>query len=181
MKHLFLLRHAEAKRDAPKGGSDLDRPLDPSGIAACAFLGRCLRDAAIEAVLCSPAARTRETLYGLAQHAAWNLGSGCPAVRYDRTIYLAGAGRIMALARAAEDRIERLLIVGHNPGIEEAALQLQGGADDARALAALRRKFPTGDLAHLVFDAWHWQQLRRGGATLRSFVTPQRLAGEEGA
>ncbi|MBM3519099.1 MAG: histidine phosphatase family protein, partial [Alphaproteobacteria bacterium] len=78
MKHIFLLRHAKTVRQVAADESDFDRPLTPRGVRACAIMGQFLRDQGIETVLCSPAARTRETLGRLAPHAGWDIARGRP-------------------------------------------------------------------------------------------------------
>ena len=62
------------------------------------------------------------------------------------------------------DDVASVMLVGHNPGIAELALQL-ARRGDPEALAALQRKYPTGALAELRVDAPRWSEPRRGGAS----------------
>jgi phosphohistidine phosphatase len=91
--------------------------------------------------------------------------------------------RISASTSRAETLLARsrtygstLLVVGHNPGLEELAGQLAGGGDE-EALARLARKFPTGALADLRFAAKRWRDLAPGSGRLAAFVWPRELDG----
>jgi phosphohistidine phosphatase len=66
------------------------------------------------------------------------------------------------------------MLVGHQPAIQELALDLAG---DGAELARLRAKFPTGALATLLF-AGDWSELAPGSAELVAYVKPKELAGE---
>jgi phosphohistidine phosphatase len=70
------------------------------------------------------------------------------------------------------DDVESLMLIGHNPGIEELALSLAGSGDE---LPAMRRKYPTAALATLAVDG-PWRDLAPGGAELTDFVKPKQLA-----
>jgi phosphohistidine phosphatase len=66
-----------------------------------------------------------------------------------------------------------VMLVGHNPGLEELAVEL-AGQGHGKLVAALRRKFPTGALAEFRVDAPRWRHFARG-CELVSFVTPKEL------
>lgn len=121
MRELILLRHAHAESLAP-GHSDLDRPLSAEGSAEAEAAGRWLLDNKLvpDRVLCSPARRTRETLEAV-------LGVvGYVDQRLEDGMYEASPGVLAALADAHRD-VERLLLVGHNPGLERLAALLNSG------------------------------------------------------
>ncbi|HEY6778105.1 MAG TPA: histidine phosphatase family protein [Thermoleophilaceae bacterium] len=163
MKRLFLLRHAKSSRD-DVALADRDRPLAPRGRRAAEVMARHLRDEKISPalVLCSPARRTRETLEAVAP-------SG--EVRIEEELYGASGTELLELLQDVPDEIESVMLVGHNPAIEELALGL--AADGAR-LEDMERKFPTGALATLsVPDSW--RELGPGSAELVAFVTPKEL------
>ena len=121
MRELILLRHAHAV-PAGAGQADLDRPLSPEGLAEAEAAGRWLGENGLvpDCVLCSPARRTRETLEAV-------LGViGYIDQRLEPSIYEATAGALVALADMHCDS-ERLLLVGHNPGLERLVALLHSG------------------------------------------------------
>lgn len=110
MRELILLRHAHAEA-ASTGQADLDRPLSPIGLAEAEAAGRWLKENNLlpDCVLCSPARRTRETLEAV-------LGiTGFVEKRLEDAVYDATPGTLMGLIEARGD-VDRLLVVGHNPG-----------------------------------------------------------------
>lgn len=121
MKELILLRHAHAEPAQPDG-VDLDRPLSPEGLAEAESAGRWLKEQGLvpDRVLCSPARRTRETLEGV-------LGViGYVDQRLEPGIYEATAGTLVELADGHRE-CDRVLLVGHNPGMERLAALLHSG------------------------------------------------------
>ncbi len=166
-RHLLLLRHA--KSAWPDGVADHDRPLAARGLKAAPLIGRYIaREALIpDLALVSTARRTQET---------WALvGAELPVSVQRRNvdeIYEAPAERLAAVIRATDASIRTLLLVGHNPGFQELALDLAGGGDD---LATLRLKFPTGALAVLDFSARAWTDATPRSGVLERFVTPRSL------
>ena len=141
MRELILLRHAHAEAAAP-GQADLDRPLSAEGLAEAESAGRWLKDNGWvpDCVLCSPSRRTRETLEAV-------LGEvGYIDQRIEPSIYEATPGGLIALADAHRD-VGRLMLVGHNPGLERlAALLHSGQSGDYRGM-------PPGGVAVLTMPA----------------------------
>ncbi|MFC0676461.1 histidine phosphatase family protein [Lysobacter korlensis] len=129
MRELILLRHAHAE-PARTGQADLDRSLAPEGVAEAEAAGRWLAEQGKvpDCVLCSPARRTRETLEAV-------LGTiGYVEQRLEPAIYEATPGTLIALADA-HVHIGRLMLVGHNPGLEQlAALMHSGQSGDYRGM-----------------------------------------------
>lgn len=168
MKHLFLLRHAKSSWDDP-GLADHDRPLAPRGNRAAKVIAEHLREERIapELVLCSSSRRTRETLDRIAPA----LGDEV-RVEVERELYAASADRLLERLRAVDDDVESVMLIGHNPGLEQLALSLAG---DGEKLADVRRKYPTAALATLEFDG-RWSELEPGTARLMEFVKPKQLA-----
>lgn len=171
MKTLTLLRHAKSDWGDDRL-DDHDRPLAPRGEQACARIGAWLarETEAPQLVLCSSALRARQTLERVVPHLPTR-----PAVRVEDSLYLAGPSGLLDAVKGVEDEVTRLLLVGHNPGMHALAVQL-AGRGDARATSALRRKFPTGAVAVLRFDAGSWAAIDPVGGELRHFVTPRSLA-----
>ena len=158
MRQLILLRHAHAE-PATAGQADLDRPLSPEGLAEAEAAGRWLAEHGLvpDCVLCSPARRTRETLEAV-------LGAvGYVEQRLEPAIYEATPGTLAALADC-HGEAERLLLVGHNPGLERlAALLSSGQSGDYRGM-------PPGSVAVLNFPAD--AAIEPGAATLTAFWWP---------
>lgn len=170
MKTLYLLRHAKSSWDDP-GLSDHDRPLAPRGRQAAARMGAYFRQQGLspKRVLVSSATRTRQT-WGLL---APRVKSGAEA-EIRRDIYDADAEDLMAMAASTPDGLESVLIVAHNPALEELAMRLAGDGDD-EAVREMRRKYPTGALAELMFDVSAWSDVAPGSGFLVRFVRPKSL------
>jgi phosphohistidine phosphatase len=165
----MLLRHAKSSWD-DVSVPDEERPLAPRGRRAVALLEQHLRatDVGVDLVLCSPARRTRETWAGVRA----GLRSA-REVRFDPALYGASASELLNIVHQVDDRHASVLLIGHNPGLEELAARLiAGGA--AKALTRLGEGFPTGALATLWLDA-PWSDLDRRGARLDSYVRPRDL------
>jgi phosphohistidine phosphatase len=157
---LYLLRHLKSSWDEP-GLADFDRPLAPRGRKAGKTMVRHLREAAVapELVLCSAAVRTRETL--AAVHAAL----GEPEVRFDERLYGAPEEVLLEALHGVEPGVGSVLVIAHNPGLEDLATTLGGVAQE---------KFSTGALATLTFDC-DWGKLGPGSCELIAFVVPREL------
>lgn len=120
-------------------------------------------------ILCSAARRTRETLALLLPRLC-----GEATIRIERGLYLAGAEQLLARIRTVPDTAACLLVIGHNPGLEELA-GLLAGAGDVFAAAAMEEKFPTAAFAVLDFDVARWRDVNPAQGELRSFITPKLL------
>ncbi len=185
-RKLVLLRHAKsAWPDVP----DHERPLAGRGIRTAPVMGRWLRDAGLvpDQVLCSTARRARETW----QFAQAGLAA-TPPVSFEDRIYDATATELLALIREVPPATGTLLLIGHNPAIEDLALMLAAAPDAARPSTArpgsgtassgdlerMRAKFPTAAIAVLQ-PAETWRALAQGRARLTAFVTPRDLPAQD--
>lgn len=170
MPTLLLLRHAKSSWDEP-GQRDHARPLSERGRRAAAAMAAHIRRSAIapDLVLCSSARRTQETLAAIRPA----LPRDVPVETTD-DLYEVGAGSLLERLRTIPASVATLLLVGHNPGMEELAGRLAGPGGDRAAAEALGRKFPTGALATLAFDG-AWADLAWGTAKLTAFVAPRDL------
>lgn len=117
MGSVVLLRHAEARPTLP-GETDFERPLTRKGEADAQRAGSELMGEFFSMVLCSPSLRTRQTL-ALARGGGLRLGE----IEFDASIYEATAGDLLLLLEAYFDE-PNLLLVGHNPAIEQIASML---------------------------------------------------------
>jgi phosphohistidine phosphatase len=161
MKTLLLMRHAKASGDGPTF-DDRDRALNARGnedaplIAAEMKARRLIPDL----ILCSSARRTQETC----AHVLEQLGHHIPVV-FEPDLYLASDDEILDLIRAADPKARVLLVIGHNPGLEDLALSL--GADGGPP------KFPTSALAAFRFDVESWDAVGRKGGAFAGYFAPK--------
>lgn len=158
MRELILLRHAHAESPMP-GQADFDRPLSAVGLAEAEAAGRWLQQQGLrpDRVLCSPARRTRETLDTVLTDPA-----GIDR-RLEPAIYEATPGTLAGLIDSHAD-IDRLLVVGHNPGLEQlAALMHSGQSGDYRGM-------PPAGIAVLSLPVG--AQVEPGVASLDAFWWP---------
>lgn len=145
LSRVFLLRHAKAGWALP-GMRDYDRPLDETGKRDARAIGAAMRDAgyAPDLVFCSAALRARETLEGLAR------SLDVDNVAYCDMLYSTDAGGYLETIRRG-GHAGSLLLVGHNPMMEDLAIALTGnGVNDARR--RLESGFPTAGLAVIRFE-----------------------------
>lgn len=169
MKTLTLLRHAKSGWDDPRS-RDFDRALNPKGKRAAAQIGQYLRRErlAFDHVVASPAVRVVETL------AEVEAGYGeTLAPVWDKRIYLASAVTLLDIVQGSPADAARVLLVGHNPGLEDLALLLVPlSADPPRA--ALEQKYPTATVAEIAFEG-AWADLAANTGRLTRFVRPRDL------
>lgn len=172
MRRLILFRHT--KSDWPAGMVDFERPLAARGRRAAALMGRLLVDRGLVPgrVIVSPATRTVET-WGLASAGLVQL----PPAEQDGRIYEAPAWQLANVIRETADDVGTLLLVGHNPGIEDLCAEIvaDGPADQRRRLS---RKYPTGGLAVIDCAIGTWRDLAPGCGALVSFTVPRDLDSE---
>jgi len=157
-RRIMILRHAKA--EAADGRlQDHDRTLTARGLADARRLGALLvAEAALpDLVLCSTAARTRETFAALGWHVP---------VKYLERLYLASAGDLIATLQMLDDSVRHVLVIGHNPGLLEAVVWLMADALHEKDIRQLTRKFPTATLADLTLSLGQWRDLAPASATL---------------
>jgi phosphohistidine phosphatase len=168
-RRLILLRHA--KSAWPDDVADHERPLAPRGRRDAPAAGRWLHKSGYmpDRVLCSTARRARETW----QLAEEKLGAHPQTVFEDR-VYGASSADLLALARQTSADVRTLLIVGHDPAMQELTLELaseETGHAGAEALGRVRAKYPTAAIAVLSFPGG-WADLGSGQAQLAAFAMP---------
>lgn len=161
---LVLLRHA--KSAYPDGVADHERPLAPRGQREAGLAGDWLQNhlPGIDAVLCSTATRTRETLV--------RTGIDAP-VRYVDRLYDATPGTVIDEINGVADDVSVLLVVGHEPTMTELALGLASpGTANSNAAERISTKFPTSAMAVLRLNG-SWTDLELGSAQLADFYVPR--------
>lgn len=167
VRTLQLMRHAKSSWDDPSL-DDRDRPLNRRGRDAADSMGARLAaaGAAPGLILCSTAARARETCDRLV--AAFAVS---PPRRFDDRLYLASAGRVLALLRGLDGAPLTVMVVGHNPGMQALASALAVVAAPTLA-ERWQRKFPTAALAAFDF-AGSWRDLDSAAVTAVRADTPK--------
>jgi len=170
MKRLTLLRHAKSGDDGSVA-RDFDRPLNAKGRRAARAIGRHMRDAGLrfDAVLASPAVRVRETLEEVVD------GYGSDIVPdWEQRLYLAPLDELIDAIQGIPDAAGSLLLIGHNPGLEQLVLALVPVSGDS-ARGKVEEKYPTASLAEISLDVDHWADVAPGIGRLARFVRPRDL------
>ena len=173
MPELLLLRHAKSDWKDNRL-DDHDRPLAPRGLRAASRVGRFLREKGLEPdlVLCSTALRARETLDLVLTALASK-----PEISYLKTLYLAPPSRLLDILRRQNPETGRILLIGHNPGLERLALGLAQDTAGPQAGPARRmaEKYPTAALTELAFENKSWAEIGPGTGDAVRFVAPRSL------
>jgi phosphohistidine phosphatase len=167
---LLILRHAKSSWNNAHL-ADFDRPLAPRGQRAAEAVAAHVAalDPPPALVLCSTARRAQETIEPLRDR----LPAGIE-VQLEDELYGAAATEILARLRQVPDDVGSVMVVGHNPGLEDLVRGL-GRAGDAGLIARVHTKFPTAALATLAFDG-PWTELGAGPPVrLEGFVVPGDL------
>ena len=172
MKILTLLRHAKSDWDDPVA-RDFDRPLNARGRRAARTVAGEMRRLGLgfDRVLASPARRVRETLEEV------EAVLGALGTVEDERLYLASAETLLEIVRETEEGAERLLLVGHNPGLEMLALALTRRSG---LRSEVELKYPTATLAEITLPAESWSDVGEGTGTLARFIRPRDLDPELG-
>lgn len=171
MKILGLFRHAKSDWQDPRA-RDFDRPLNERGRTGAAVMGRHIRDHGVnwDRMIASPAIRCAETIE-IACEAA-----GRPvAVNWDRRIYLASSATLLDLLRETEGDPESMLMIGHNPGLEDLIFDLVPDDGTSPLRDVVEVKFPTASFAVLELDIEKWSELKDRCARLVHLTRPRDL------
>lgn len=167
MKHLGLLRHAKSDWD-DMALRDFDRGLNRRGRKGAALMGRHIRDHGLRwaSALASPAERVKRTVEasGLTLPVTWDLRA-----------YLADADTLLALVTDLPPADDAVLLIGHNPGLQDLLLTLADPVQDDALVRAAAEKFPTAAFAVLQLGIDDWRDCRPGCARLVHFARPRDL------
>ena len=170
IRTLLLLRHG--KSDHAAGVTDdFSRPLATRGRRDSPRMGEWLagHDLLPASIACSPAVRANQTALLLCNGAG--IDTGC--ITHDKRLYLAGLDELLAVISDTPNTPGPLMLVGHNPGLEQLLLHLAGSAV---ASIAGKKILPTAALAQLqIPDDNH--PLPAGSARLLALVRPRDLPG----
>jgi phosphohistidine phosphatase len=161
MLTLLLFRHAKSgQKDSDL--ADFERPLTDRGRKAAETMGRFIakENIAIDLVISSPALRTRQTI-----ELALRFAKRSPEVRFDQRIYDASPSRLLEVVSQIEDDRKAVMLVGHNPGMEQLLLLLTGVTD----------QMPTAAIARIALKTSKWSGAGNKKGTLAWLIRPKEL------
>jgi phosphohistidine phosphatase len=161
MKTLLILRHAKSSHE---DGSlkDIDRPLNERGIGDAKLMGGVIRKRKIQPdlIVASPAERVRQTADLALKAARLNV-----ELTFDKRIYEASARGLLKVLSDLNDTSNTVLLIGHNPGLEDLLERLTGEAII----------LPTAALVSVELNVEHWTEVRTGAGKVTYRVTPKEL------
>jgi phosphohistidine phosphatase len=168
MRELLILRHG--KSDSPAGMDDFDRLLQKRGSEAATRIGGWLRDRNLvpERVVSSPAARAIAT----ARRVCEATGIETADIEENLDLYLAGLETLLRILRAVPPEAQRVMIVGHNPGLEELLASL---ADTSVSPYDDTGRMPTAALALLQMRN-PWADTAPGTTSIIKLIRPRDLS-----
>ena len=176
MKDLTVVRHAKSSWQDP-GLDDFERPLNGRGRKAAPLIGAWLSDQKIvpDLVLLSPSVRTVET-WGLFKNVGVQFGDE----RLVDEMYLAGLGVLTGQLTSLSSSLNRVMMIGHNPGLEFLIDSLVGSVEEgeARAFHKLSQKFPTCGVVHLRLAIDQWSDLAPSMGRVYGATSPKLLLAE---
>lgn len=168
MKELLLLRHG--KSDWSAGTDDYHRPLKNRGKRGAQRIGAWLwkQDLVPDHIISSPATRARETAY----KASKSMGLGVANVQLDKRLYLPSTDELLQVLRACPKTAQRVMLVGHNPSLEDLLTQL---VSDAVEIPGDGKLLPTATLARLGLECG-WDAITANCARLMSITRASSLS-----
>jgi phosphohistidine phosphatase len=162
MKTLLILRHAKSSWKAP-ARADHERPLSQRGERDAPRMGALAREHGLipDLIISSDAVRARLTAEAVATSARY-----AGDILLDPQLYLASPADIVAALRTVRERAETVMIIGHNPGLEDLVEQLTGEQQD----------LPTAALVQIVLPIDQWRDLKQSiRGTLVGYWRPKDL------
>ncbi len=171
MKTVTLFRHAKSGEKDNPNIKDFDRPLAKRGLKVAPKMGMAMREHKLRPnlILCSPSVRTRQTL-SLAAAEAWD---NSPRVRFDEGLYYASAKTMLKILQEIPEDVSHVMIVGHNPGLQELAVELAMPGSKTRE--QIEDKLPAAAIVTFEFPTDMWEELKPGEGEPRLFLSPSML------
>ena len=173
---LQILRHA--KSDWSQSLDDFERPLNRRGEEAISLMGKWLKENGDfpKTVYSSPAQRAKQTVWGIVSYINYSVDD----INWESELYLASLEKLVSLLFEWLKPQETIMLVGHNPGLENLVHYLSGDAESDN------REFPTAafacfeiDLPNFVFDATFnrsdWSRILCSSGTLVAYNYPKNL------
>ncbi len=166
MKTILLLRHAKSDWSNP-GLADFDRPLAKRGLKDAPRMGEVLKrfDYVPDKILSSPAKRARQTAELAAEACGYQ-----KSFQLEDSFYGGDAEELLAALQRLPSRVDRPMLVGHNPTMEETVDLLLSGDELAWGISI---RLPTAGLVCLDADIYDWAELQPGELVLRWFLIPK--------
>lgn len=168
MKTILILRHAKSDWSHPFR-ADFDRPLAKRGLKDAPCMGEVLAlcECVPDVILSSPAMRARQTAELVAKACGHR-----KSVNWQDSFYGGTSEDLLIALQALPDAIERPMLIGHNPTLEETvALLLTRCGEDWSEEFAIR--IPTAGLVCLDVGITDWADLGPGDGILRWFLIPK--------
>jgi phosphohistidine phosphatase len=168
MHTLILLRHAKSSWQDP-ALSDKDRPLNSRGVVAAPLMGRAMAKHGLDPdlVLCSPARRTRDTFALVMPELKTE-----PQIVYEDGLYHGTSAEMLTLLQQVAPAASQILVVGHNPELQQFALDLIGSGPK-HLRDRLEARLPTAGLVVIRFSAGSWSNIVLNSGKLELFLTPR--------
>jgi phosphohistidine phosphatase len=159
MKTLFLLRHAKSSWDDPNL-PDFDRPLNKRGLKTAPFVGKLMKERKIQPdiILSSPAKRAAHTAELVKES-----GQLKANIMFNEEIYEASPLKLLSILSKVEDKYLSVLMVGHNPGMEE-LLKILTGENES---------MPTAALAKIELKISSWKEISENSGKLEFLIRPK--------
>ncbi len=173
---LTLFRHAKSGWDDPVA-RDFDRPLNARGEKAAVLMGRWVKanDISFDHVVASPAVRVIDTIDQFVKGTGERIDA-----TWDRRIYLASSATLMDVMRDQSDEYKSVLMVGHNPGMEDLVFDIVPDDGSSPLRDVVWEKYPTAAIARMELDIDSWADIDRKTGALTHFIRPRDLDPELG-
>ncbi|MCL4297466.1 MAG: histidine phosphatase family protein [Anaerolineae bacterium] len=167
MKTVLILRHAKSDWGTA-GQADFDRPLAKRGLEDAPRMGEVLiRFACVpDKILSSPAQRAKQTAELVAKACGYH-----KAIQWESPFYEGDSPDLIAALQQLSPTVERVLLIGHNPVLEDTVAALcavEGAEGEGWAI-----KIPTAGLVCLNFEITDWAELQPGDGVLHWFIIPK--------
>ncbi len=161
MKNLLVLRHAKSSWENAEL-SDFERPLNKRGLETIQVIGQEFfrLNLQIDLILSSPAKRAKQTAVLVKES-----GGIAGEIKYADGIYEASVMKLLHIAAEINDKFNHVLLVGHNPGLEELIRVLTGNI----------QVMPTATLAKIDLDIETWAKITANCGKLDFAITPKEL------
>ena len=165
LKKLMILRHADA--EFREGVTDHERSLSTRGHADAPLVGRWMleHDAVPDFILVSTALRTRQTCTWVCKE----LGDKAPTPKLEDDLYAARPAEMLSLINHVPATVTSLLVIAHNPGVQELAMRLASVRSSERAVMDLATDYPSAGLTVMTYDGG-WGELDGRDADVTDFV-----------
>ncbi len=159
MKKLLLMRHAKSSWEN-SDLADFDRPLNERGLQAATFMGEFMRknDLQPNLIISSPAVRAKQTTKLVTESAQMNC-----EIRFDERIYEATPHRLLYVLSEIDGQNNSVMLVGHNPGLEELL----------KILTSEIQPMPTAALAIIELNINDWDEINAGCGDLVNLIRPK--------